>query len=280
MNRVAHRTGNFIGAGGLRLFYQCWKPAGRSKAVLAIIHGMAEHSGRYGNPVDYFAKHGFTLYAMDLRGHGLSGGRRAYAESIEELLEDLRSFLTMVKKSEPSRKVFLVGHSFGGQLVLNYGAHFPNSLGGIIVSSPNIRLALKVALWKKLAAPVLSSIVPKLMLTNDIDPSFISRDRQVVEAYKRDERVEKKITARLGDLLLANHLEIMDVARRFKVPCLLLHAGEDRICAPEGTEQFFQRIPIKDKTLKIYDGFYHELFNDPGKEEVFQDMENWIEKRI
>lgn len=278
--RMTHTTGNFIGAEGLELFYRCRRPAGRSKAVLVFVHGLSEHSGRYQFPIAYFTRRGFTLYAMDLRGHGLSGGTRGYAESLEHLLGDIRAFLKTVKEKEPGRKVFLVGHSFGGQLVLNYGALFPDSLAGIIVSSPNIRLALKIALWKKLAAPVLSHVVPTLALPNDIDPSLISRDRRVVEAYKKDKMVQKKITTRLGDILLANRLKIVALAGRLRVPCFLMHAGNDRICSPEGTEEFFEKIPIKDKTLKIYDGFYHELFNDPGKEKVFRDMEEWIEKRI
>lgn len=277
---MTHTTGNFIGAEGLELFYRCRRPAGRSKAVLVFVHGLSEHSGRYQFPIAYFTRRGFTLYAMDLRGHGLSGGTRGYAESLEHLLGDIRAFLKTVKEKEPGRKVFLVGHSFGGQLVLNYGALFPDSLAGIIVSSPNIRLALKIALWKKLAAPVLSHVVPTLALPNDIDSSLISRDRRVVEEYKKDKMVQKKITARLGDILLANRLKIVALAGRLRVPCFLMHAGNDRICSPEGTEEFFEKIPIKDKTLKIYDGFYHELFNDPGKEKVFRDMEEWIEKRI
>jgi alpha-beta hydrolase superfamily lysophospholipase len=280
-DKIRETTASFSGVEGLRLFCRCWRPLGReSRAVLVFVHGLAEHSGRYQFPVNHFVPRGFTIYAMDLRGHGHSEGRRGYAESIDHLLGDIRSFLSFVKEREPKRKVFLVGHSFGGQLVLNYGALFPDSLSGIVVSSPNIELALKVALWKRLAAPVLSHLAPTLKLPNDISPSLISRDRRVVEAYKRDERVQRRITARLGDIVLANRLRIMDLAGRFKVPCLLMHAGDDRICAPEGTRGFFQKIPIRDKTLKIYDGFYHELFNEPGKENVFRDMEEWIEARI
>lgn len=287
---IRHEKGTFKGAGDLDLFIQSWTPQKPQKngkavaplkpAVIAIIHGMAEHSGRYGFPVRYFTRRGYTVYAMDLRGHGESGGRRAYAESFGHLMEDIRRFLDRIRKNERGKKVFLVGHSFGGQLALNYGVRHPEGVAGIIVSSPNVSLKVRIPLVKRLAAPVLSRLVPKLALGNELDPSMVSRDPEVVDAYRRDPKIQKKITTRLADIVLENHLYIMDLARKFKVPSLLMHAGADLICSPEGTRAFFENIPIKDKRFKVYEGFYHELFNEVGRNQVFRDMELWILKRL
>ncbi len=285
--QVEHQKGHFPGAGGLELFYQSWTPLKVEKkvrdikpAVLIFIHGMAEHSDRYRFPINYFNRRGYAIYAMDLRGHGNSGGRRSYAESMEELIEDIRLFVQLVKKREKGKKVFLVGHSFGGQLVLNYGAEHPEGLTGILVSSPNVSLRVRIPLIKRLAAPLLSKIAPKLALGNELDPSLVSRDQAVVDDYRNDQRIQRKITTRLADIVLENHLRIMDLAKHFRVPAYLMHAGDDAICSPEGTKKFFQSIPIQDKDFKVYPGFYHELFNEIGRDQVFRDMELWILKRL
>ncbi len=273
-----HTTGNFYGADGLKLFFQRWGVPQSSEPVLVFIHGMAEHSDRYRFPVEYFAPKGFTVYAMDLRGHGNSGGRRAYADSLDQFLEDIHAFLKMIHDREPGKKIFLVGHSFGGQLVLNYGVRYQNGLKGILVSSPNIRLKLQLPFIKRLAAPILSCLIPTLSMGNELDASLVSHDTSIVKSYATDKKVLRKITARLGDIILENHMKIMELAPNLHVPIFMMHAGDDLICSPEGTKDFFDLIPSKDKSLKIYKGYYHELFNETGREQVFKDMEQWIEK--
>jgi acylglycerol lipase len=287
---VTHHTGNFKGADALSLFYQSWKPDLPEKnnrhgrylkpAVLVFIHGMAEHSGRYQYPVEYFTHRGYIVYAMDLRGHGESGGRRSYAESFDHLMEDIRLFLEMVKKEQKRRKIFLVGHSFGGQLALNYGSRYPKSVDGIIVSSPNLRLRMPLSFLKRLAAPVLSRILPKVTFGNSLDPSTISRDPKVVDAYRYDPKVQKGITLRLADLVLENLMDVMQLAEKFRVPAFLMHGSGDAICCPDATREFYSKIPIRDKSYRIYDGFYHEIFNEIGRNQVFRDMDLWILKRL
>lgn len=287
---IHHELGTFKGAGELDLFIQSWTPKKPPKngkavapikpAVIALVHGMAEHSGRYKFPVEYFTRRGYTVYAMDLRGHGESGGRRSFAESMDHLVEDIRRYMDRVRKHEKGKKIFLVGHSFGGQIVLNYGARHPEGLSGIIVSSPNVSLKVRIPIIKRLAAPILSKLVPKLALGNELDPSMVSKDPHVVEEYRKDKKIQKKITTRLADIVLENHLHILELAKRFRVPSLLMHAGEDVICSPEGTRRFYDNIPIRDKKMKVYDGFYHELFNEIGRNQVFRDMDLWILKRL
>lgn len=261
------------------LFYQAWSQNGATphgKPVLIFIHGIAEHSSRYRFPGQYFSKRGFPVYAMDLRGHGQSAGRRVYAESFDQLLEDIHHFVRWVRRKEKGKKIILIGHSFGGQLVLNFGSLYPDRLDGIIVSSPNIRLAIKIPWIKRRLAPILSQWFPILALNNEINPSMLSHDSKVVEDYKKDPTVQKKITARLADIILKNQDRLPALAHKFKIPSLFLHAGDDHVCSTEGTREFFENIPIKDKGLKIYPGLYHEIFNETKREQVFRDMEKWI----
>ena len=285
MSKTEH--GTFEAPDDLELFYRVWFPdtlpeGKKTKAknsVLVFIHGMAEHCGRYEFPIQYFTERGYTAYAMDLRGHGDSKGRRGFALSMNQILEDIRSFLNLVKKKEKNKKVFLIGHSFGGQLVLNYGAMHSNHVDGILASSPNVRLKLAVPKIKLLLAPLLAKVWPTLALGNDVDAKGLSHDPQVVRDYQEDKKVFHTITTGLGNIILQNQQKMDLLAANFQVPCFLMHGTEDPICDPEGTRDFFKKIPAKDKTIKLYPGFFHEIFNEIGKEKVFKDMESWLKER-
>ena len=262
-----------------RLFYQEWKTKS-DRAVLIFVHGLNEHSGRYGNPVQYFSRRGYTLYLFDQRGHGKSDGLRSYVDDFDSYLKDLDEFTRFAAQKEKGKKIFMVGHSMGGQVVLNYVGRYKTPLAGFVTSSANIQVAVRIPWVKRHMALNLARLLPRFNLINEIDPKWISRDPEVVQAYKRDPLVSKKITLRLITELLKNQRTILSLAPKVKIPGFLMHSGDDRICAKEGSEAFFKKMGSKDKTLKIYDGFYHELFNEYGKEEVFQDMEGWLEKRL
>ncbi len=268
-------TGTFLGNGGTRLFYRTWSSP-EPKGQLVFIHGLGEHSGRYQNPAAWFTARGYSVYALDLRGHGHSEGRRGDAASWRQLADDIGIFLKIV----PPGRRFLIGHSFGGQVVVNYLSEPSKSdgLNGVILSSANLQVALRVPRFKKVAAKILSRTVPILTLGNEVPPKGISHDPAVVRAYEKDPLVFRKVTVRLGGMILDNLEKIMELAGRIRVPALCLHGGADPITAAQGTRDFFEKIPVEDKTLKIYDGYYHELFNEIGKEKVFHDIEAWVER--
>lgn len=262
-----------------RLYYQVFKPQ-KTKGVLLFVHGLNEHSGRYSNPVHYFIKKGFTIYLFDHRGHGKSDGQRSYVNDFEAYLKDLDEFTLFVCQKEKKKKIFMVGHSLGGQIVLNYLAKYENSLSGFITSSANIEVAMPISWVKKFLVLHLSRFFPTLSLAHSIDPHWISRDLSVVMAYKKDPLVSKNITVKLASEIIRNQEGIMRLASKIRIPALMMHAGDDRICSPRGSEHFFEKLTSKDKTLIIYDKFYHELFNEFGKEKVFRDMEAWIKKHL
>jgi acylglycerol lipase len=272
---MTHSTGHFKGNRGLLLYYQAWRVA-QPKKVLVFVHGLGEHSGRYQHPVSYFTGHGYTCYAYDHQGHGCSEGQRAYVSTFRGYISDLMKFLKFVSEKEKNKEIILIGHSMGGQIVLNYGAQYSDVVG-IIVSSPNVKVA-NVPVAKVMAAKIMTWLAPRLPLANEVDPTKLSHDPKVVEAYVNDPLVYRKITVRLAAEILTNQEKMDTVARDFRVPCLLMHGGDDEVCDPNGTEQFFQNILIQDKELKIYEGLYHEIFNEKERAQVFRDMEVWIEK--
>lgn len=273
-----HSSGMFEGARGTQLFFQQWVVS-RPKARLLFVHGLGEHSSRYQQTARFFSSAGYSTVHFDLRGHGRSEGERVFAESFDELLGDIDQLVAKFGREAPP--LFLVGHSFGGQLVLNYAAS-PCSgvkkINGILLSSPNIRLAMEIPMIKAQASHLLSKVIPRLSLGNEIPADFLSHDPEVVRAYKRDPLVQTRISSRLGDLILRNQKEIEFLAPKIRISCLLMHGGGDRICSPQATESFFKKIPVEDKTLKIYPGYYHEIFNEVGKEKVFNDMVQWLER--
>ncbi|MBI1908963.1 MAG: lysophospholipase [Deltaproteobacteria bacterium] len=264
---------------GFSLYYQAWRVSS-PKTILIFVHGLGEHSGRYKNLVTYFSPRNYTLYGYDQRGHGKSPGPRAHVDRFDLLLEDLDQLIRFVRKNEQCQKLFVIGHSFGGQVLLNYCLDFPGNMDGAIFSSPNIRVAFPISPLKVRLAHFVDRFFPELSLPNDLNPDHISHDPAVVKAYTSDPLVSKKITVRLGKEILDNQAVLMNRAGQFDTPSLFLHAGDDKICSRPATEEFFDKIPISDKVLKTYDGFYHELFNEIGQERVFGDIERWLEQKL
>lgn len=260
------------------LFYRCYG-SGRGKGSLVIVHGLGEHSGRYDEFAKFLSARGWRVYCYDQRGHGKTPGIRSYVENFEVLVEDLRAFIAFVTARENRKKPFLMGHSFGGQVVINYLAQYPSEVRGAVLSAPNIQLAMKVPWLKRTLGRLVSSFLPSLSVPNDIDPKWISRDRKVVQQYQEDPLVQNRVTLSLGSELLENLDKVPSLAPKIKTPILLFQGSADRVTDPEGTKLFFQKIPIKDKKLKIYPGFFHEALNEQGKQQVYRDVARWLGER-
>lgn len=260
---------------GLNLFCQWWVPDA-PKAVLVVVHGLGDHSGRYGPFVKYFVEHGFAVAIYDQRGHGRSDGERGHAEQFQDFLQDLARFIQLSKERFPKLPFFLVGHSFGGQVALNFVVRYAKGLRGVVLCSPNVMLKLPIPNWKKKVADWAKTAVGRMRLSHSIDATMLSHDPEVIAAYTADPLVFSHVTARLGALIMHNLDIIMALAARIHLPALFIQAGDDAICNPEGTRSFFQRVPIAKKQLKVYDGMFHELFNETGRDAVFHDVETWL----
>lgn len=262
-----------------RLYFESHLPQ-NPKAILIVVHGFSEHAGRYKSFIDAFSDQ-YGVYVFDLRGHGRSDGIRAHVHEFQDFIEDLNLFVEMVSTRHKGVKKFLVAHSMGGQISLNYLAKYPaNPLTGFITSSANIKVAVPIHPIKRYLGIALSHFFPTLRLDHEINTKWISSDPEAVRSFEEDPLVHPNITVNLARHILENQDDLVSKAEKIKIPALMLHGDQDRICAFEGTNDFFAGLKSKDKTKKIYPGMYHEIFNEREKEKVFTDIRNWVEKRV
>lgn len=274
---MKHLEGQFKGRDGLEMYYQGWLPDYEPKAVLLVVHGLGEHSGRYGNLVNHFVPAGYGVYGYDQRGHGKSDGVKGYVERFADFSDDLDILLKLVRRRHPKVKIFLVGHSIGGLVAVAYAAKHQEEFDGLILSGATLSPPADVAPATIFAARMLSSILPKTGLYI-IDAAGINQDQNVVNAYKSDPLVYRgKIRARLGVELLKAMDMVGRLAAEIRLPVLIMHGSADRLASPEGSKMLYREVNSTDKTLKIYEGYWHEIFNEPGRGQVLADVASWLE---
>ena len=272
--------GTFQGDAGLELYYQSWHPADQPKAVLVVIHGVAEHSDRYLNVVDNLVPSGYAIYAYDQRGHGQSPGQRGYIESWDEYRSDLKQFLDLVHQRESGLPVFMYGHSHGALIALDFLINESNNLSGALVSGSPLASDDAASPMLVAAAKILSRVWPTFSLDSPINPAQLSCDARVVQKYQDDPAVFKILTARWGTEYLKTQDEVREQASKIDVPILILHGGEDSLCDPQGSQYLYEQVSSTDKTLKIYPSYFHEIHNEPGHITVIQDMNEWMSARL
>lgn len=277
---MKHSEGKFKGAGGLELYYQCWQPDGQPRAVVVIVHGIGEHSGRYMNVVNQLVPHGYAVYSFDNRGHGRSPGQRGYLNAWAEFREDVRAFLKKVREQEPGRSVFLMGHSLGSLIVGDYVLRDPSGLKGTILSGLATEPAGAAPAYLVAIARLLSRLWPTFSMASGLEAAAISRDPAAVQAYQADPLVHDRVTPRYGTEALATVEWVKTHASEMKIPVLLLHGGADRLVSSAGSQRFFEAVPLADKELHIYPDGYHEPHNDLQHEQVMADLEGWLERHL
>ena len=277
---MKHKEGKFKGLKNFDLYYQCWLPEKSPRDVLLVAHGLAEHSGRYKNLVNYFVPKGYAVYALDHRGHGKSEGTRCYIDRFSDYLADFKTFFDIVRKEHKDARIFLVGHSMGATIAVAYAVEHQKELDGLIVSGASLVASTSVSPALLVMAGVVSALAPKMGVTV-LDASAISRDEAVVDAYVNDPLVYRgKLPARMGAELAKMWKQLPQKMPEIKLPVLIMHGSADQLADPRGSKLFYERAGSTDKTLKIYDGFYHEIFNEPEHKQVMADVEKWLAKHI
>ena len=277
---MKHIEGSFRGYRDYNLYYQSWLPSGIPRAILLIVHGLHEHSGRYTNLVDYFISEGYAIYSFDLRGHGRSEGLPGYVERFWYYLYDLKAFFDLVRSEYSDTRIFLLGHSMGGTIVVTYAIDHQNEFVGLLVSGALLEPGSNITKALMVIARILSVLAPR-MGTTEIDTTTISHDQAVVDAYVNDPLVyQGKIRARQGAELIKMYQKLPYDIEKITLPVLIMHGDSDRLVDPEGSHMLYERLGSRDKTLKLYGGFYHEVFNEPGRKQVFDDMKTWLGSHI
>lgn len=264
---------------GLGMYAKGWAPEKDPKAVVCLIHGLGEHIGRYEHVGAAFAEAGYAMLGFDLRGHGKSGGPRGHAPSYDALLDDMAAFIQQAKERYPARSCFLYGHSMGGNLVINYVLRRKSELGGVIATGPWLKLAFQPPAIKVALGRVMNNIAPGFTQASGLETAALSRDPKVVDAYVNDPLVHNRITARLFVGLFDAGQYAFDRPSEFPLPTLLMHGTMDRLTSAEASRQFGAAAP-KSVTTELWEGWFHEIHNEPEKEKVFAKMVAWLDTQV
>lgn len=277
---MKHYEMNWKARDGLGIFAQSWEPTIlQPKAVVCLVHGLGEHTSRYTHVAEAFGRQGFVLFGADLRGHGRSGGARGHISSIEDFMQDIDVVLEQARAHYPGLPIILYGHSLGGIQVLHYGLIRKPNVKGVIATSSGLHTALEKQHLKVMMAKILGSLMPNTSLASGLDPKAISHDEKVVQAYINDPLVHDKISFGFGKALLGVTTWTLAHANEFPLSLLLMHGKADMIAFPSSSIEF--AAPLKERcTLVLWDDAYHELHNEPEKEEVFKTMTLWMDARL
>jgi alpha-beta hydrolase superfamily lysophospholipase len=271
-----HRSAQFQGAGGVRLHLHAWLPAAEPAAAIALVHGYGEHGGRHAWFGEAMTARGYAVYAYDLRGHGQSSGIRGQIERFDDYLDDTAVFLDEVRCVQPGGPVVLLGHSMGGLICARFAEERPCDVRALILSSPFLGMAFEPSAAKLAGAKLLSVVWPRRDVGNTLLAEDLSHDKAVVAAYVTDPLVHHVAPARWAAETLKAQDAALAGARRVTLPLLLLYGKEDAIADPAFAEAFFATAGSADKKLVHYEGFYHELFNEIGRAQVFDDVAGWL----
>ncbi|MBU0970988.1 MAG: lysophospholipase [Proteobacteria bacterium] len=276
---MKHQKGYLKSNRATNVFYQYWLPENEPKAVLFVVHGLAEHSGRYMNLVNHFVPAGYAVYGIDHIGHGKSDGKRVYVERFRDFTKTLKIYFDCVRNWQPQTPIYLVGHSMGGLIGATYLLEHQKDFSGAILSGPGVKLPdhlSQITIW---AGKILSVLMPTAGVA-PLNYEGISRDPEVVAAYANDPLVYTgKITARLAAEMMKAIVRLADHAAKIRLPLLIAQGGCDTIVDPDGAQRLYDQVGSTDKAIKIYDPLYHEIFNEPEHETVLTDVQLWIESR-
>lgn len=264
------------------VFYHRWD-VNAPKGVVLLVHGLGEHSGRYQHVAEALNASGIAVIAPDHLGHGQSPGPRCHIDSFGEFFTPLDELRDIIDRDFPNLPCFLLGHSLGGLIVGTYLALSPerqSRFAGAAFSGAAFEVEQPPAPVAIFINKVLASLLPRLGVLQ-LDPSEVSRDPQVVRRYREDPLVhDGKVSARLVVELFASMQALADAAASITIPVLIMHGESDVMTAPVGSQHFFDRVASEDKTLRLYPGLFHEIFNEPEQERVLGELCNWLNAHV
>ena len=277
---MKQNTSSLQTADGLTLFTQSWKPEHDPKAAVLLLHGLAEHSGRYVHVAQAFVSSGYAVYTFDGRGHGQSSGKNAYFDSLDAYLGDIDLALAQMQQEQNGIPHFLLGHSMGGAMAAMFAITRQPELNGLVLSGPAVKQGEDVPELLIKLAPILGKWLPRLPAMK-LDGSSVSRDPAVIERYNNDPlNFRGAVPARTGANLIEAIDRIQAGMSSIKLPILLMHGTADRLTTPEGSQMLYDHVSSIDKTIKLYEGLYHEIFNEPEQDQVLTDTITWCDVHL
>ena len=272
---------SFDGVGGVRIVYDVWEPEEQEcRGVVVLCHGYAEHARRYDHVAQRFGESGLAVYALDLRGHGRSGGKRVYLRDISEYIDDFHTLVGIAAAEYPELKRVVLGHSMGGGVVFAYGVEHPDDYAAMVLSGPAVDAQDGVSPVMVIVAKTLGKILPGLPV-EELPASAVSRDPDVVAAYENDPLVHHgKLPAGIAKALIGVGETMPLRAPALTAPLLVVHGEQDKLIPVQGSRHLMECVGSQDAHLKVYPGLYHEVFNEPERAAVLDDVASWIETKI
>ncbi|MGY5852699.1 MAG: alpha/beta hydrolase [Candidatus Thorarchaeota archaeon] len=277
---VQQEETEYEGYDGISMFMRKWIPDDDPRAVILAIHGLGAHSGTISTVCEHLANNGFIVYVPDLRGFGHYSGEKGHVDRFEEYNEDIHKLSAYLRSQHMTKNHFMYGHSLGGLIGVHYAAEYPESFDGLVFPCPAISERLEVSKGLRILAGFLSKLNLKMKFSNGLNHDFISSNPDVVKRNKEDPLRYDMVTPRYAACGLKAREEGALLGPRITTPIFLSHTSEDQILIPEMTKEFFETVASEDKVFKMYDGFHHEPFEEPGAEEILQDMLSWLSERI
>jgi acylglycerol lipase len=271
---------SFDGVGGVRIVYDVWTPGTTPRGVVVLSHGYAEHARRYDHVAERFGESGLVTYALDHRGHGRSGGKRVYLRDLSEYTDDFHTLVGIAAKRHPELKRVVLGHSMGGGIVFAYGVEHPDDYTAMVLSGPAVDAQAAVSPVMVFVAKTLGKIMPGLPV-EQLPTDAVSRDPAVVAAYNADPMVyHGKLPAGIARALLSVGETMPRRAAALTAPLLVVHGEQDKLIPVAGSHHLLECVASEDAHLKVYPELYHEVFNEPERAVVLDDVASWIEVRI
>jgi alpha-beta hydrolase superfamily lysophospholipase len=272
---------SFEGVGGVRIVYDVWEPDDEDpRGVVVLCHGYAEHARRYDHVAQRFGESGLAVYALDLRGHGRSGGKRVYLRNMSEYTEDFHTLVDIAAAEYPELKVVVLGHSMGGGVVFAYGVEHPDDYAAMVLSGPAVDAQDGVSPVMVFVAKALGQILPGLPV-EQLPTDAVSRDPDVVAAYNADPMVHHgKLPAGIARALIGVGETMPARAPALTSPLLIVHGEQDKLIPVQGSRHLMECVGSQDKHLTVYPELYHEVFNEPERAAVLDDVASWIEARL
>jgi alpha-beta hydrolase superfamily lysophospholipase len=271
---------SFDGVGGVRIVYDVWTPNTDPLGVVILAHGYAEHARRYDHVAQRLGEGGLITYALDHRGHGRSGGKRVYLKDMSEYTDDFHHLVGIATAAHPELKRIVLGHSMGGGIVFAYGVEHPDDYAAMVLSGPAVYAQDAVSPVMSTVAKVIGSLLPGLPVEN-LPADAVSRDPEVVAAYEADPLVHHgKLPAGIAKALIGVGESMPQRASALTAPLLVVHGGQDKLIPVAGSERLVECVGSADVHLKVYPELYHEVFNEPERAQVLDDVVSWIEVRL